>query len=962
MSNFTVLFEHPWLLLVLIPAIAVTLIPYFRLNKKFRRTRNRIVSVVLHIVVVTLAALVLAHTTFSYDVPKEGNEIILLVDLSASEQPSADKRDDFVNTMLEKCRNNGMSAGVVTFGFDQVYAVELTNDLGSAYEKYVTAPKPDDSASDLSSALSFAKGLFNNPDTGKIVIVSDGKETDGDARMVIRSVLNQKTKIDFINIASDYPGSDVQISDVIYPDYHVKLNEECTVKVVVQATDPADVRIDVFDNDTPAASENFLLTAGDNEVEFRMTFLTDGVHELRFSVDAAVADDGITENDGFTSYYNLQNFNKILVLESYEGESVALEELLGTDELYDVTVMNLFSSPDLPSDVDEFRAYDQVILNNVSNADMDSGKNPNVPDNLVKMLHEYVSVYGGGMMTVGGYDRDGETAHAYNRKDMYNSEYQRMLPVEAIDYTPPLGVVVIIDFSGSMSAEAEGGATRLHWAKVGADICLSALTERDYFGLMTLYDSHDRYYDVLLEMTPRTQDTKIREAIYEIPDDPTGGGTTFSYAIERAGLMLRSVSQIERRRIIIVTDGLPNAGDEERYREKVQEYYEKDGTSVSVVTIGLSGVQKMQDLVDLCKDKDGNTVGKVYKLSDEDASDIGKSMREDIRSKTLKEVNYSTYSPVIKNLLSPLVSGLERDEKEDNKLNVTLDGYFGVKARTGSDTVLAGDYDVPLYTQWKLGNGMVGSFMTDLKGTWSADFMESEVGRQFIYNAVENLMPVTSIRPVDMKISFVEDNYLNTVNVFDALGEGEKITGTIRNISSPADEVVDLGEREKNEDEGAEDDFEADPYVFVRTPFNAGTGYTNCVFVIKKSGVYEITLSRVGADGEVIATMSFNKSFAYSEEYDNFYEDNFGSGLDRMTDLAATAGGKVISDDETISDPQVVFEDFVLKINEVYDPRYLFLIIAIVLFLLDIAVRKFKFKWIHEIIREKRAAKAEENK
>ena len=31
---------------------------------------------------------------------------------------------------------------------------------------------------------------------------------------------------------------------------------------------------------------------------------------------------------------------------------------------------------------------------------------------------------------------------------------------------------------------------------------------------------------------------------------------------------------------------------------------------------------------------------------------------------------------------------------------------------------------------------------------------------------------------------------------------------------------------------------------------------------------------------------------------------------------------------------------------------------AIVLFLLDVAVRKFKFKWIHEIVRDRKAKKA----
>ena len=52
-----------------------------------------------------------------------------------------------------------------------------------------------------------------------------------------------------------------------------------------------------------------------------------------------------------------------------------------------------------------------------------------------------------------------------------------------------------------------------------------------------------------------------------------------------------------------------------------------------------------------------------------------------------------------------------------------------------------------------------------------------------------------------------------------------------------------------------------------------------------------------------------------------------------------------------------VFEGFVIKVEKIFDPRLSFMIAAIVLFLLDVAVRKFKFKWIHEIIRDRKRKK-----
>ena len=169
-----------------------------------------------------------------------------------------------------------------------------------------------------------------------------------------------------------------------------------------------------------------------------------------------------------------------------------------------------------------------------------------MPENFVEMLEEYVSTYGGGMFTIGG--KDGENANAYNRTDMYGSLYQQMLPVQAINYTPPLGVIFIIDVSGSMQGDP------IELAKTAASSALGALSERDYIGIMTL--STD--YEMVLPLTPRTQESKIYSAINNIS---TGGGTTFPGAIERAGQILRSFQEIERRHIVLVSDAL--VGDDQ---------------------------------------------------------------------------------------------------------------------------------------------------------------------------------------------------------------------------------------------------------------------------------------------------------------------------------------------------------------------------------------------------------------
>ena len=73
--------------------------------------------------------------------------------------------------------------------------------------------------------------------------------------------------------------------------------------------------------------------------------------------------------------------------------------------------------------------------------------------------------------------------------------------------------------------------------------------------------------------------------------------------------------------------------------------------------------------------------------------------------------------------------------------------------------------------------------------------------------------------------------------------------------------------------------------------------------------------------------------------------------------IAARGDGVVIT---TVKRLNNVFVNFEPTVKHDYDPRVLFLIISIIALLIDIAVRKFKFKWLHEIIRERRKENEEQ--
>ncbi|MBQ9481784.1 MAG: VWA domain-containing protein, partial [Clostridia bacterium] len=501
MSGFSINFTHPWLLLLIIPAIGLTLFSYFTLSKRYRKNRNRITSAVLHSIVMLLAVFIISGMSFSYDIANSNNEIILLVDVSRSEDGSEEVRDEFVKNVLYDAMGDGYRVGLVTFGFGQEYAVPLTTDLNAVYDGYVMAERPDTTATDIASALTYAADLINHPQSSKIVLITDGKQTDNNALSVIRSVSSRGIKVDVANITSAYEGNELTVLGIQMPDYHLTIEEECTVSVTMQSNREFMSVVRLYDNGVLSGSYDQLIPEGVAELSVPHVFSTVGMHEIFFTVE--VEGDIINENNSYYAYAYLEVFNKVLIVEREEGESEILKSILTENDAFKVDIKNINSTTDvLPSSVDEMRQYDQIILNNIANAEMPAGFGDN--------LYSYVYDYGGGVFTVGGDDDEGN-ANAYSNdssKTVYGSLYQQMLPVQLIKDTPPVGVMVLVDRSASM-AWNYGGIEKMEWAKQGTASCFNALTERDYIGILTFSWS----VDLILEPTPRTQEAKILAAI-----------------------------------------------------------------------------------------------------------------------------------------------------------------------------------------------------------------------------------------------------------------------------------------------------------------------------------------------------------------------------------------------------------------------------------------------------------------
>ena len=902
MSNFHITYNHPWLLLLIIPAVLLTLIPYFLMNRKYRKTRNRIISMALHITVSVIAVNLLAGLSFAYEVPNRQNELILLVDTSESGEDVKAERDSFVGSVINVAGDD-CKIGVVKYGWGCSVAVELTDNKDGAYDKYFTSPDPDGTATALEDALKYTAGLFTRPETAKIVIVSDGIETDGDALSALGGIVSQGIKVDSAYFGAEQK-DDIMILSCVRGEGAIAVDEPFEVELTVfsnstQTQEAAILRL--YDDGVERSNVPIILENGINTYPASLFVDSVGVHELTFEVitDGEILGNSLKDeckqNNQYRIYVNVEEFGDVLLIENYEGEGEKLKSIIGeTKTVTDISVEE--DIDEFPKTIEELAEYDEVVLVNIAYSDM--------PGGFEQLLYEYVHELGGGLLTVGGEnDTDAygnPVAHAYNRADIEKSAYFKdMLPVNATNYTPPIAVLLVIDTSTSVSKE------ELNQAVDGALVCLDALHDRDYCGVMSFTSDTSEKIPLL----PVSKKDEIIDAINKVRS-ASGGGTTFSKAIDFAGGTIAAVDNVEKKHIILITDGEPNDAYEE-YSEQIQQNKES-GITMSVITFGLDNPTHFANM------------GKIAELGGgrfhnvEEPSGLSGKMYEELTQKEITEIAYGQeFSLGVKDWSSALAG------VDDIKAIPPLTGYYGTVAKKDATVTLVGEY-VPIYAFHKYGKGTVGSFMCDLNGTWSEKFIIDPVGKKIISNIVSGLLPTDAIRTDNIQYELKKDNYSYQLSVYGA-SENEETTVQITPMS---DHLQALG-------------------AIDVTAYESGRRFS---FFITEPGLYEIRIKVTGEDAEIVADIPIYETHSYSEEYATSLDGSV-SGAVNMAILAKAGEGSVIDDHVQ------AFSGFTKTLRQKYEPRAILIVLAIILFLLDIAVRKFKWKWIHELIHDRKMKK-----
>ncbi len=955
-----------WLLLLIAPALAFIFGAFFFKKRTSRPSLNQIISTVLQSIVMILLIVALSGFNLTYEKVCPHNELVVLVDQSFTYKDNKNETDNFVHKVLLE---NGYQAqvAVVLFAYNQKIALEMGYyEAEEAYQQYLSISNEntiDNRATNIAEALNLAYNpanrsqcLIQNPESAKILLISDGLETDGDAVSAIKAIIRDGVKID----TSFYPKrnyEDIAILGVEYPENVLATNEQfnLTINVTSPFISTENVKLILEDKDVDGVikseiKENIKLCLGNQSVSMTHMFDTPGYHQLSFHLEAA--SDMVEENNLFYSYYDVLNSNWMLIVEHYHGESENLKNLItdaSQNEHIQIEQLSINEANNLS--LEQMSKYNEIIIYNIAEKDMSQSFQENI--------YDYTNILGGGVFTVGGFEkneqgevlttpdvRDPNTEvairHTYQENNS-NSKYASMLPVTFEKFEPAVAIVFVVDTSDSMASIT--GAP-IYIAVEDAKHSLNYLSNRDYVGIVLLREDYQQATDNPL--VPMTQRATIEAALDSTAKRDLDASTKYAPALEHAVDILRqSNSNIVKKHIVLLSDGGP--GDKfDSYGPIIQQAHEDYGITMTVMTYyknliyfdgdtntpyyfnhdyTVKGYQiNKQNMENLAKLGEGTSVF----ASRTDRYTLEGPMVKDLKLSDLQDISNKSFSPTIGTKTSVL------DGISESKLNdLTLKGYFPAQLKINSNVVapiLANSS--PLYAEWKLGNGKVGSIMIDLEGYWSEALINSDVGRLLIKNITNDLCRVIEMQTSNLDVTIVDDNYNTQVNVYDYDNDKNKNTKLIALVETPNNSSPSLK-------------FDLNSLSLSQNRFN---------FANKDFGVYVINVLKVKsafnfmdatiksvADIPQDVIIDSNKvyhSFSYSKEFAQNLTD-YTTGQNLMQALSTREAKEDDLYNRFIYDATEIYNDYSL-VKVIINPRQFLFISALLIYLIDIALRKFK--------------------
>lgn len=793
------------IMLILLPIIMVFIIFACKgASKGFKKNLQTVVrSMVCLLLILALAGTSIKTYT-------DTTTTIFAADLSASLNDAKSTSTEYIKEAI-KHKSEKDLAGVVAFGGNAVVEVSPANEINlNGFNAYI-----EEEATNIDKALKIASGLIDQNSEKRIVLISDGNETTLQVLKQASSLKAQGIVVDGVLLENTI-AQEVQITSLITPNYMDK-NTQYDIEVLAHSLTDTQAVLKVLKGNTLAVNQSVSLRKGENRFLFSDTSAEGGGIIYRAEIEAE--EDTLYENNKAYSYTYVEDTPAVLIIENADNSGLEVQKLLEGSKVK----TKLIESSEAPNSIEDLNLWDAVVVADVSAEELSQ--------EFLTSLEAFVKTTGGGFIVTGG-------ENSYALGGYTGTMLEDILPVtmelETEGEKPDLGMIMVIDHSGSMS-DSSYGVTRMEMAKEAAMRAVEVMEAKDSIGVIA-FDSEPTW-SVELQKIGENADSIVNS----IGGIQPQGGTSILPALDEAFNIL-SKADTKLKHIILLTDGQAEQSGYDGLVEKMK----AAGITLSTVAVGSGAdVNLLSDLA-----KKGN--GRYYFTNE--FTNLPQIFTKETTIAGKEYINNRSFYPQAKDS-SQILSGIDEVAQ--------LKGYIGTTAKPRADAVLISDTEEPVLCTWQYGLGRTAAWTSDMSGRWTEDWLASNQGTQIIRNLVSWVMR----SQVSSEIQFSGEKNSDTSIITASMPYNS-------NVSQVSAVVLSADGKETLLEMKA-----AAPGVYS----GEATGISE--------GGYIISLSLTMKDGSV-ETERGGFNIQYPTEYDL---RNFSGGRDLMEKLTAQTGGRMLT-------------------------------------------------------------------
>ena len=653
--------------MLLVPALGSVLY-LWRRSSRGREGWRRLLIPAFRILLVTLLVGTLAIPDVRYTVDQQA--VVFVADLSDSVVQQRAQVEVFVRQAME-ARGSEDKAGVVAFGRDVL--VEWPVSERGGFQEFQSEVHADNT--DLADGLRLAAALLPPDSRQRIVVVSDGQESLGDATEQARFLRPQGIQVDVAPLEGAL-GPEILVASVTAPS-STNTGERVPVEVTVSSSGVAGATLQVSLDGVVVADRQVTQEPGETRFSFDVSIDRPGFHTIRASVNSEA--DTRLENNRADAFVNVLGPPTVLVVEDRKGAAKNVSEALGATSLQvEVRPTTLF-----PESLEELSRYSGIVLVDVSAGSL--GKRG------MEVIRAGVRDLGKGLLVVGG-------PHSLTMGDYQDTPLEEALPVFSQvperEESGKVALGLVIDKSGSMASPGSDGISKVEMAKEAAHLSLEELKPYDLAGVVA-FDADSWWLAPLGEIGDPAHLNEMRQSI----DTLASVGGTDIYPALVTGYQGLADAPAPRRHMVLLTDGKSQHGDYLGLLSAMNE------GCITLSTIGV-GVDIDAGLLRWLAAEGG---GRFY--STDRARDIPRILTDETR--------LAARHAIIEEPTSALVVGSSPVLRSTGGEFPTLDGYVVTLPKNTGRMVMVSPRGDPLLAQWQFGLGRAIAWTSDSEDRWT---------------------------------------------------------------------------------------------------------------------------------------------------------------------------------------------------------------------------------------------------